>query len=99
MTGSDVLASAWEAFGAAAELASAMTGHLAAAVAERGVLDEERLSARQADAFWLSVTLSRLQAARSILGFAQRRESSLASLLARTFVAEILQELAGELSF
>ncbi|MFO0750518.1 MAG: acyl-CoA dehydrogenase family protein [Myxococcota bacterium] len=96
---SALLASAREAFGAAAELASAMTGHLAGAVAERGVLDEERLGARQPDAFWLSVMLSRLQAARSILGYAQRRETPLAVALARIFVAEILQDLAAELTF
>jgi len=99
MSASEALASAWEAFGAAAELAGAMTGHLAMAVADRGVLDEERLGGRQTDAYWLSVTLSRLQAARSTLHFAQRRESPLSIATARVFVAEILQDLASELVF
>lgn len=95
----EALTSAWEAFGAAAELASIMTGHLARAVAERGVLDEDRLTLRQPDAYWLSVTLSRLQAARSILGYAQRRDTPLAIGMARAFVGEILQEIANELTF
>jgi len=95
----EALTSAWEAFGAAAELASIMTGHLARAVAERGVLDEGRLETRQPDAYWLSITLSRLQAARSILGFAQRRDTPLAVGMARAFVGEILQDLGSELTF
>ncbi len=87
------------AFIAAAELTTVMTAALATAVSERGSLDESKLDARQSDAYWLSVTLSRLQAARSILGFAARRETPLAMALARLFVAEIVQDLAGELAF
>ena len=87
------------AFIAAAELTTVMTASLANAVAERGSLDESKLDARQSDAYWLSVTLSRLQAARSILGFAARRETPLALAFARLFVAEIVQDLAGELAY
>ena len=87
------------AFIAAAELTTVMTAALATAVSERGSLDESKLDARQSDAYWLSVTLSRLQAARSILGFAARRETPLAMALSRLFVAEIVQDLAGELAF
>ncbi len=88
-----------QAFNAAAELTTAMTATLANRVSERGALDEARLDLRQSDAFWLSVMLSRLQAARSILGFAQRRETPLAVAQARLFIAETVQELAGELAF
>jgi len=88
-----------QAFIAAAELTTAMTTTLANAVSERGTLDEAKLDARQSDAYWLSVTLSRLQAARSIIGFAARRETPLAIAQARLFVAEIVQDLAGELAF
>lgn len=88
-----------QAFAAAAELTSAMAAHLAREVADRGTLDEAKLDARQSDAYQLSVLLSRLQAARSILGFAARRETPLALAQARLFVAELVQDLAAELAF
>jgi (2S)-methylsuccinyl-CoA dehydrogenase len=97
--GQDALDVAHEVFDAAVALASAMTGVLASSVANDHTLDEARLDARQSDAYWLSVMLSRLQAARSILGFATRRESPLAVAQAKLFVAELASELAGELAF
>ena len=102
-TGHEVGIEALEAtrhvFAAAAELTTAMTGSLALAVSERGALDEGRLDQRQSDAYWLSVMLARLQAARSIIGFASRRETPLAVAQAQLFVAELAQDLAAELAF
>ncbi len=95
----DPLEVAREAFQAAGEIASAMIGQLASAVAERGSVDEARLEARQCDAYALAGWLARLGAARSILSFAARRETPLSVALAKTFVAELCQDLAGELAY
>lgn len=95
----EALAATRHAFSAVAELTTAMTGTLALAVTERGAFDETRLDQRQSDAYWLSVMLARLQAARSIIGFAARRETPLSIAQARLFVAELAQDLAAELAF
>ncbi|TNF23960.1 MAG: acyl-CoA dehydrogenase [Deltaproteobacteria bacterium] len=55
------------------------------------------LDARQVDAYDLAVLLSRLQAARSILGFAERRPKPLHRAWARAFVAEIVTDLTAAL--
>ena len=95
----DQLASARAAFEAAARLAGAMTGHLAEAVAVGDRVDVDALDARQVDAYELAVLLSRLQAARAIVGFAVRRPKPLHVAWARAFVAEIVSDLAGMLAF
>lgn len=93
------LAEAREAFLAAASLASAMTGHLARSVADGVTLSEAKLDERQTDAYWLAVMLSRLQAARSILGFADRRTTGIRIAQARLFVAETIVEMNAELAY
>jgi (2S)-methylsuccinyl-CoA dehydrogenase len=90
---------ATKAFEAVANLASAMTEHLARSVADKHTLDESLLDSRQTDAYWLSVMLSRIAAARAILGFASRRGTALSAGQASLFVAEIVQDLASELAF
>lgn len=97
--GDNGLSEAREAFLAAAGLASHMTGHLARAVADGVTLSEAKLDERQSDAYWLAVMLSRLQAARSILAFADRRGTAIATAQARHFVAETIVEMNAELAY
>jgi len=91
------LASANAAFDTAVRLAGAMTGHLADAVAKGDRVSVGLLDARQVDAYDLAVLLSRLQAARSILGFAARKPKPLHLAWARAFVAEIVSDLTATL--
>ena len=66
----DPLRPAVSAFEAAAALLGAMTGHLARRVAVGGRVSVDKLDEHQIDAYELAIALSRLQAARSIIGFA-----------------------------
>lgn len=94
----DPLRPAVAAFEAAATLLGAMTGHLARRVADGGRVSVAALDEHQIDAYELAIALSRLQAARSIVGFAARRDRPLHTRFAAAFVAEIVQDLAGVLA-
>jgi len=98
MTG-DPLALASKAYDAAAQLARAMTGHLALAVSDGDRVSNARLDEHQIDAYALALWLSRLQGARSILNFARRRPRPLHEGFARAFVAELVSDLAADLTF
>ncbi len=95
----EALAPAAAAFEAAARLAKTMTGNLALEVSVDGRVKVPKLDERQVDAYWLAVMLSRLQAARSILGFASRKGKDLDIGYAKAFVAETVRDLATELTY
>lgn len=105
MNGIDALAPAEAALEAATRLASAMTGHLAAAVTgppgkKPGArVDVDLLDARQVDTYELAVLLSRLQAGRAILRFAARRPRELHVYWAQAFIAEVVTDLGAMLAY
>ncbi|MFT7580385.1 MAG: (2S)-methylsuccinyl-CoA dehydrogenase [Myxococcota bacterium] len=96
---SNALEPALHAYEAAATLAGAMTGNLARRVDVDGRVSTTKLDTFQVEAYWLSVILSRLQAARSILAFAERQDNVIDARYARTFVAELVRDMAAELAY